>query len=86
MNITNIENKIEFYTPVIIISSITVLLLSYFCKESINKRSNKQIINPILKNNKLKKIEKLETIKEIEENIILGEEELPSYSELYNKK
>ena len=86
MNITNIENKIEFYAPVIIISSITVLLLSYFCKESINKTSNKQIINPILKNDKLQKIEKLETIKEIEENIILGEEELPSYSEVYNKK
>ena len=41
------------------------------------------MLNPLLKNDKLQKIEKLEKIEEIEENVIL--DELPSYSEVYNK-
>ena len=86
MNITKTEEKLGFYSPIILISSSLVLLLCYFYREWKNKTFNIQMLNPLLKNDKLQKIEKLEKIEEIEENVILPEEELPSYSEVYNKQ
>ena len=46
------------------------------------------MLNPLLKKEKLEKIEEIEEEEEEEkeENVILAEEELPSYGELYNKK
>ena len=77
MNITKTEEELEFYTPVILISSGVILLLCYFRIVWKKKALNIQMLNPLLKNDKLQKIE---------ENVILPEEELPSYGELYNKK
>tara|TARA_B100001250_G_C19180374_1_gene520705 strand:- start:45 stop:320 length:276 start_codon:yes stop_codon:yes gene_type:complete len=91
MNITKTEEELEFYAPAILISS-GVILLCYFCRVWKKKALNIQMLNPLLKNDKLQKKEKLEKIEEIEEqeekeeNVILAEEELPSYGELYNKK
>lgn len=88
MNITKTE--LEFYVPEtlikILISFSILLLLCHSCRVLKKKVNNIQMLNPLLKkNNKLQEIEKIEKIEEIEENVILPEDELPSYSEIYNK-
>tara|TARA_B100001173_G_C15707909_1_gene428916 strand:- start:38 stop:295 length:258 start_codon:yes stop_codon:yes gene_type:complete len=85
MNITKTEEELEFYAPVILISS-GVIILCNFCRVWKKKALNIQMLNPLLKKEKLEKIEEIEEEEEKEENVILAEEELPSYGELYNKK
>ena len=87
MNITKTEEELEFYAPAILISS-GVILLCYFCGGWKKKALNIQMLNPLLKKEKLEKIEEIEEEEEEEkeENVILAEEELPSYGEIYNKK
>jgi len=83
MNITIKEEELLYNIPEILISLGGLLLILYTCYKWKKQTFNIQMLNPLLKNDKLKKIEKLEKIEEIEENVIL--DELPSYSEVYNK-
>lgn len=81
-NITKFDDSIEFYSPIIILS-ITGILFCCFYGLTYKKRvliipgsNNSSPSNSPTHNNRLEKIE---------ENTNEDDDELPSYSELFNK-
>ena len=82
-NITKFEDLEEFYSPMIVLLSSTILFccfygLTYKKRVLINPRSNNSSpSNSPTHNNKI--------LEKIEENTNELDDELPSYSELFNK-